>query len=58
MSLYLKYRPHDFDNLEGQEFIKTTLKQAIKEDKTVWAYLFCWPRGTGRLAQQESLQKP
>ncbi len=48
MSLYLKYRPHDFDNLEGQEFIKTTLKQAIKEDKTVWAYLFCWPRGTGK----------
>ncbi len=46
MSLYLKYRPHDFDNLEGQDFIKTTLKQAIKDNKTVWAYLFCWPRWT------------
>ena len=48
MSLYLKYRPHDFQNLIWQDFIKETLKKAILEDKTVWAYLFCGPRGTGK----------
>jgi DNA polymerase-3 subunit gamma/tau len=57
MSLYLKYRPHDFDNLEWQEFIKTTLKQAIKEDKTVWAYLFCGPRWTGKTSTARILAK-
>ncbi len=48
MSLYTKYRPQDFDNLVGQNFIKETLKKAICEEKTVWAYLFCWPRWTGK----------
>ena len=48
MSLYTKYRPQDFDNLVGQSFIKETLKKAICEEKTVWAYLFCWPRWTGK----------
>lgn len=46
MSLYTKYRPADFDNLVWQNFIKETLKKAIAEDKTVWAYLFCGPRWT------------
>ena len=46
MSLYLKYRPKDFDNLVGQDFIKNTLKKAINDDRTVGAYLFCWPRWT------------
>ncbi len=46
MSLYLKYRPQDFDNLVWQDFINKTLKKAISEKKTVWAYLFCWPRWT------------
>ncbi|MDP5038964.1 MAG: DNA polymerase III subunit gamma/tau [Candidatus Gracilibacteria bacterium] len=48
MTLYLKYRPKDFDNLVGQDFIKSTLKQAIIKDKLVGAYLFCGPRGTGK----------
>lgn len=48
MSLYLKYRPQDFDNLVWQDFINKTLKKAISEDKTIWAYLFCWPRWTGK----------
>jgi len=46
MSLYLKYRPQDFDSLVGQDFVKETLKKAISSDKTVWAYLFCGPRWT------------
>lgn len=48
MALYTKYRPQDFDNLEWQHFVKHTLKAAIANDKTVWAYLFCGPRGTGK----------
>lgn len=48
MSLYLKYRPQTFDELSGQDFISTTLKNAIKENKLVWAYLFTWPRWTGK----------
>lgn len=48
MSLYLKYRPKDFSSLVGQEFIKETLKKTISEDKSVWAYIFCGPRWTGK----------
>jgi len=48
MSLYLKYRPIDFDNLVGQKFVKETLKKAIIDNKTIGAYLFCGPRGTGK----------
>jgi len=48
MALYLKYRPLTFSDLTGQEFIKKTLKTAISEDKTVGAYIFTWPRGTGK----------
>jgi len=48
MSLYLKYRPRDFNNLVWQDFIKNTLLKSISENKTVWAYLFCWPRWTGK----------
>ncbi len=48
MSLYLKYRPADFTNLVWQSFVKNTLQKAIENNKTVWAYLFCWPRWTGK----------
>lgn len=48
MSLYLKYRPKDFSSLVGQEFIKETLKKTISDDKSVWAYIFCGPRWTGK----------
>ena len=48
MSLYLKYRPQDFKNLVWQGFIKNTLQKAIETDKTVGAYLFTGPRGTGK----------
>ncbi len=48
MSLYLKYRPRDFESLVWQKFIKQTLKNALQNDKLVGAYLFTWPRGTGK----------
>ena len=57
MSLYLKYRPHDFDNLVGQDFINATLKKAIADNKTVGAYLLCGPRWTGKTSTARILAK-
>jgi DNA polymerase-3 subunit gamma/tau len=64
MSLYLKYRPKDFDNLIGQDHIKTTLLNALQKQKLSHAYLFCGPRGTGKtttarlIAKAINCQKP
>ncbi len=57
MSLYLKYRPSDFANLVWQSFVKETLQKAIEQDKTVWAYLFCWPRWTWKTTTARLLAK-
>lgn len=57
MSLYLKYRPSDFDNLMWQSFVKDTLIKAIANQKTVWAYLLCWPRWTGKTTTARLLAK-
>lgn len=57
MSLYLKYRPKDFENLMWQSFVKETLKKAIAQNKTVWAYLLCWPRWTGKTTTARLLAK-
>ena len=43
-----KYRPSNLDELVGQEFISTTLKQALVSQKIAPAYLFNGPRGTGK----------
>lgn len=57
MSLYLKYRPQDFSSMMGQKFVKETLKKAISEDKTVWAYLLCGPRWTWKTTTARILAK-
>jgi len=57
VSLYLKYRPSDFDNLMWQSFVKDTLRKAIANQKTVWAYLLCWPRWTGKTTTARLLAK-
>lgn len=57
MALYLKYRPMDFNSLVGQEFVKETLQKAVETDKTVWAYLLCWPRWTGKTTTARILAK-
>lgn len=57
MSLYLKYRPSDFHSLVGQNFTKQTLQKAIAQDKTVWAYLFCGPRWTGKTSSARIFAK-
>ena len=46
--LYRKYRPSDFSNIIGQDYIITILKNAIASSKISHAYIFSGPRGTGK----------
>lgn len=57
MSLYLKYRPQDFSDITWQTFITETLKKAVAEWKTVWAYLLCWTRWTWKTTTARILAK-
>lgn len=47
-ALYRKYRPQVFDEVQGQDHIIQTLKNAIKNNKISHAYLFSGPRGVGK----------
>lgn len=46
--LYRTYRPKQFKDVVGQDYIVKTLKNAIKTDRIAHAYLFAGPRGTGK----------
>jgi len=48
LALYRKYRSKNFEELVGQEAIKTTLMNALTLQKISHAYLFSGPRGTGK----------
>jgi len=47
-TLYRKYRPQNFSELVGQNYIKITLEQEIKSGSLAHAYLFCGPRAVGK----------
>ena len=47
-ALYRTYRPNTFEEVAGQKHIVQTLKNAVEQNKTAHAYLFCGPRGTGK----------
>ena len=47
-ALYRTYRPSAFDEMVGQDHIRKTLENAVKQNKIGHAYLFCGPRGTGK----------
>lgn len=47
-NLYQKYRPYNFAEVIGQEYIKDILINSIKEDMIQNTYLFNGPRGTGK----------
>lgn len=57
VSLYRKYRPHNFDSLVGQDHIRTTLMNALKSARVSHAYLFSGPRGTGKTSSARLLAK-
>ncbi len=50
-------RPQDFNALIGQEFVVSTLENAIKENRIAHAYLFSGPRGVGKTSSARLLAK-
>lgn len=47
-TLYQKYRPQNFDEIIGQDFIVNILKNSIKTNNIQSSYIFNGPRGTGK----------
>jgi DNA polymerase-3 subunit gamma/tau len=43
-----KYRPQSFDDVLNQEHIKTTLRNAITQNRVAHGYIFSGQRGTGK----------
>ncbi|HUY60392.1 MAG TPA: DNA polymerase III subunit gamma/tau, partial [Candidatus Dormibacteraeota bacterium] len=56
-TLYLKYRPQRFADLAGQEFIGRALRAAVRDQRTVHAYLFTGIRGTGKTSAARILAR-
>ena len=55
--LYRKYRPDNFDNIVGQEYIIKTLKNSIINKNISHAYIFSGPRGTGKTSTAKVFSK-
>ena len=47
-TLYLKYRPFQLDDVIGQDYVTSTLKQASIQNRFAHAYLFGGIRGTSK----------
>jgi DNA polymerase-3 subunit gamma/tau len=43
-----KYRPQSFAELIGQEHVRTTIENAITQNRIAHGYIFCGQRGTGK----------
>ncbi len=56
-ALYLKYRPQSFDDVQGQDHITNTLKNAMVLNRIAHAYLFTGTRGTGKTSTARILAK-
>lgn len=55
--LYRKYRPTNFDEVIGQDYTITMLKNAFLNDKLAHAFIFTGPRGTGKTSSAKLLAK-
>jgi DNA polymerase-3 subunit gamma/tau len=56
-ALYRKWRPQTWDGVVGQEHVIRTLRNAVRGDRIVHAYLFAGPRGTGKTSTARLLAK-
>jgi len=52
-----KYRPKTFDELAGQEFVVSTLKNSLQSGHIAHAYLFSGPRGCGKTSAARILAR-
>lgn len=57
VALYRTWRPQTFDDLVGQQPIKTALTNALASGRISHAYLFAGPRGTGKTSTARILAK-
>ncbi len=48
LALYRKYRPENWGEVIGQDYIVKAISGALKSGKVAHAYLLCGPRGTGK----------
>jgi len=56
-TLYLKWRPRDFDEVVGQSHVTKTLRNACLSGRVAHAYLLAGPRGTGKTSVARILAK-
>ncbi|MBU7007589.1 DNA polymerase III subunit gamma/tau [Phosphitispora fastidiosa] len=57
VALYREWRPQNFFDIVGQEHISRTLQNALRNNRTAHAYLFCGPRGTGKTTTAKVMAK-
>lgn len=57
LALYREWRPKNFREIVGQDHVRTTLTNALKQNKVAHAYLFSGPRGTGKTTAAKILAK-
>ena len=50
-------RPKTFDELAGQEFVASTLKNSLETKRIAHAYLFSGPRGCGKTSAARILAR-
>jgi DNA polymerase-3 subunit gamma/tau len=56
-ALYRRWRPQTWDEVVGQEHVVQTLRNAVRSDRWVHAYLLAGPRGTGKTTMARLLAK-
>jgi len=57
LALYREWRPQNFQEIVGQDHIRTALINALNQNKVAHAYLFSGPRGTGKTTAAKILAK-
>jgi DNA polymerase-3 subunit gamma/tau len=56
-ALYRKLRPHQWEEVIGQDHVIQTLRNAVSGERVAHAYLFSGPRGTGKTTTARLLAK-
>jgi DNA polymerase-3 subunit gamma/tau len=56
-AFYRKWRPRRWEAVVGQDHVVQTLRNAVASGRTVHAYLFAGPRGTGKTTTARLLAK-